>query len=171
MSNIPEILNDFNVYKDGNKLIGIAAEVTLPDFEAMTETISGAGILGEYEVTNPGHFNAMEIEIPFRVLYGDIFELIDTTRDVQLTLRGSVQITDAAGVKAFKGERVVLVGSAKQLTGGTMAAGKPMESSVTLSLTYIKIEVDGAEKIELNKRTGTFKINGSDKLGAIAALC
>jgi P2 family phage contractile tail tube protein len=171
MSNIPEILNDFNVYKDGNKLIGIAAEVTLPDFEAMTETISGAGILGEYEVPNPGHFGAMEIEVPFRVLYGDIFELLDTAQDTHLTLRGSIQTTDAGGTKAFKGVRVVLVGTAKKLTGGTMAAGKPMEASVALGLSYIKIEVDGAEKVELDKRSGTYKVNGSDKLGAIKALC
>ena len=53
IANIPEIINDFNVYKGGSKLIGVSDEVTLPDFEAMTETISGAGIAGEYETTNP----------------------------------------------------------------------------------------------------------------------
>ena len=171
MNNIPEILNDFNVYKDGNALIGTTAEVSLPDFEAMTETISGAGILGEYEVANPGHFGAMEIEIPFRILYGDIFELLDSTKAMNLTLRGSLQITDGSGSKAFKGMRVVLVGSAKQMTGGTVSAGKPMEASVTLSLTYIKIEVDGADKVELDKLNGTYKINGSDVLSPIKALC
>ena len=47
IANIPEIINDFNVYKSGSKLIGVSDEVTLPDFEARTETISGGGIAGE----------------------------------------------------------------------------------------------------------------------------
>ena len=97
IANIPEIINDFNVYKGGSKLIGVSDEVTLPDFEAMTETISGAGIAGEYETTNPGHFSSIEMEVPFRVLYGDIFQMLDTTKIIDLTMRGSVQVTDGTG--------------------------------------------------------------------------
>ena len=40
MYNIPSKINSFNVYKDGTKLVGISDEVTLPDFEALTETRS-----------------------------------------------------------------------------------------------------------------------------------
>lgn len=169
--NIPEILNDFNVYKDGNVLIGTAAEVTIPDFESMTETISGAGIIGEYDVVNPGHFGAMEVEVPFRILYGDIFQLLDPTQPINLTLRGSLQITEGNGTKTFKGMRVILVGTSKQLTGGTASAGKPMDAAVTLSITYIKIEIDGSDKVELDKPNGIYKVNGVDVLSPIKALC
>lgn len=113
MENIPEIINGFNAYNGGDKLIGVSAEVTLPDLEAMTETISGAGILGEYEATNPGHYGAIEIEVPFRVLYGDIFELVNTAGSVNLTLRGSIQTSDGSGNKKFVGMRVVVVGTPK----------------------------------------------------------
>ena len=44
--NIPSKINSYNVYNDAERLIGVGDEVTLPDFEAMAETISGAGILG-----------------------------------------------------------------------------------------------------------------------------
>lgn len=47
--NIPSKINSFNVYKDGTKLVGISDEVTLPDFESLTETLSGPGILGEVD--------------------------------------------------------------------------------------------------------------------------
>jgi phage tail tube protein FII len=40
---IPELLNHYNVYNDAQKLIGISGDVELPDFEAITETIEGAG--------------------------------------------------------------------------------------------------------------------------------
>ena len=63
---IPEKINAYNVYKGGKKLIGISDEVTLPDFEAMTETISGAGVLGEIDSPAIGLFGSQEMEIPFR---------------------------------------------------------------------------------------------------------
>ena len=39
--NIPSKINSYNVYNDAERLIGVGDEVTLPDFEAMAETISG----------------------------------------------------------------------------------------------------------------------------------
>lgn len=52
MSNpIPERVVNYNVYDDTEKLVGISGEIALPNFEAMTETISGAGIAGEYELS------------------------------------------------------------------------------------------------------------------------
>lgn len=50
---IPEAIHDFNMYLTGNKLGGITGEVEMPPFESMTSTVSGAGILGEYEAPTP----------------------------------------------------------------------------------------------------------------------
>ena len=44
--NIPTKINNYNVYNEGEKLLGVGDELTLPDFEATSETVSGAGILG-----------------------------------------------------------------------------------------------------------------------------
>lgn len=46
---IPTVLNNFNSYGAGHKYVGVSNEVTLPNFESMTETIDGAGIAGEIE--------------------------------------------------------------------------------------------------------------------------
>ena len=51
--NIPTKIAKYEVYKDGTKLIGRGEEMTLPSFETPTNTVSGAGILGEY---HPGLF-------------------------------------------------------------------------------------------------------------------
>lgn len=169
MNAIPEIINNYNVYKDGTKLIGISAEVTIPDFEAVTETISGAGILGEYDAVNAGQFSAQEIEIPFRVLYGDIFELFGG-QTANITLRCAEQISDGSGQKTPVGVRIILQGAPKKLTGGTLTAGKPTNSAVTLALTYIKIEVDGSTAVELDKLNGIYVVNGVDMLSAINSL-
>lgn len=169
MNEIPEIINNFNVYKDGNQLIGVAGEITLPDFEAVTESISGAGILGEFEAINPGQFGAQEFEIPFRLCYGDIYQLLGN-QPVTLTLRGAMQIANGSGETDFKGIRVIVQGAAKKFTGGTVSAGKPTSSSVTLALTYIKVEVDGKTEIELDKLNSRYVVNDNDVLTPIREL-
>ena len=46
---IPGVINNFNLYNNGTALVGLTGEISLPDFEGMTETLSGPGILGEIE--------------------------------------------------------------------------------------------------------------------------
>ena len=80
---IPEAIHDFNMYLTGNKLGGITGEVEMPPFESMTSTVSGAGILGEYEAPTPGHFGSMEQEIPFRCINRDYFNMVDPTQPLE----------------------------------------------------------------------------------------
>ena len=75
---IPELLNHYNVYNDASKLVGVSGDVELPDFEAITETIEGAGVLGEIEAAATGQFSSMTIKIPFSVLYEDMFTLVNS---------------------------------------------------------------------------------------------
>lgn len=53
---IPGVINNFNLYNDGTVLVGLTGEISLPDFEGMTETLSGPGILGEIEEVIIGQF-------------------------------------------------------------------------------------------------------------------
>ena len=43
---IPERLINFNIYKDGIRGVLGVADVELPSLEAMTDTLTGAGIAG-----------------------------------------------------------------------------------------------------------------------------
>jgi P2 family phage contractile tail tube protein len=170
MDGIPSKINMFNMYRDGNKLVGISGEVALPDFEAMTETLSGPGILGEIDDPTIGHFGGMEMEIPYRVLDEEMFEIMDPTKAVNLTLRGSIQVTGNSGV-TYKGMRVVVRGKPKSATSGTVKQGGAMSSAVKIELTYILIEIDGKAMIELDKLNSVYKIGGVDILEKARALC
>lgn len=171
ISGIPEVIHDFNMYLSGNKLAGITGEVSLPDLEAMTETISGAGILGEYETPVAGRYGSMEQEIPFRVINTDYFKMISPTTPVELTLRGAVQYNvKSTGAADYMGMRVVFRGRCKKIGLGTVKQGGAMDSSITLELTYILIEMDGAKKVELDKLNSVFKVNNVDLLAKIRKL-
>lgn len=168
IAGIPEVIHDFNLYNSGNVMSGHTGEVKLPDFEAMTETISGAGILGEYEAPIPGHFGSMEQEIPFNCINEDYFRMVDPTESMELTLRGAIQYTVKATQQTdYMGMRVVLRGKPKKLTIGTVKQRGKMDSLVVLELTYIMIEMDGKKRVELDKINGTYKINGVDVLSKV----
>lgn len=172
MNNIPEKINAFNVYNSGTMLVGLSDEVTLPDFEAITETLSGPGILGELESIALGQFSSMELEVPFRQIDEPMFELVDQSTAVDLTLRGSIQFTvGSTGATDFKQMRVVVRGKNKNITGGKAKQGAGTGSAVKLEISYILIEIDNKPKIELDKLNFVYKVNGKDLLAKVRKMC
>lgn len=171
MTGIPSKINMFNIYRDGSTLAGVSGEVTIPDFEAISETISGPGILGEVDDPTIGHFGSQEMEIPFRTFVEDEFSMMSPGTDVNLTLRGSIQVTTRGGSVDYVGMRVVVRGKCKALTGGTVKQGAAMNSSIRLELTYIRIDIDSSPMVELDKLNCIYKINGEDILSKARSLC
>lgn len=168
---IPEMINNCNCY-DGNsdKLIGVTGEVTLPEIEFLTETLSGLGTLGEIDVVAVGHTSALEQEVPFTNLYDDIFKLMKPTDGVHLVIRESLQVKDSStGRTQFVPLRIVMKGSFKKFTLGNAKKGGLGEPSVTFGITYILIEINKKSKLELDKYNNVFKINGKNMLADIKA--
>lgn len=140
---LPEVLNHYNVYKKGNKLFGISGELELGELEAITDTIEGAGVIGEIEDPVTGQFSSIKIKIPFSVLYDDYFSLLDTTNPPELTLRASMQCMDpATGVTGYYPVKIVVRGKATNSNLGKMVKGKKGEPEVELELLYIKIAIN-----------------------------
>jgi len=172
MPNVPDKINMYNVYKtDGNKLLGLSGEITLPDLEAITSEIEGAGLLGPIETAAVGQFAAMQMEIPFRTILEDLTDMMDPTKTVGLTLRGSQQELDGVGDIKFVGIRVVIRGQFLGLTGGTLKQGEGTGSKIKLGLTYYLLEYDGKPFNELDKLNGVYRVNGKDVLAEARALC
>lgn len=169
---ISEVLNNFNVYRDGKKLIGCTSEFTLPDIETTTETINAIGLLGEVEVPAIGQFSNMEMDIPFLNLADDIYTFFTVGYGFNLTLRGAMQVINPAnGARSFVPIRIVLKGTVKKITGGTFKPGAPCNSAVSVTVNYILIEYDNQKKLEIDKYNGVFKVNGKDMLSDVAKMC
>lgn len=164
---IPEKVSQFNMYEDGKKLVGLSGEITLPSLESLTETISGAGIAGEYETTSIGQFGSLSMEIPINRLYDKNFSLMSPGQK-HLVLRASVSAYDSSiGTSVEEGLKVTIRGNPKGLDLGKIAVGKPTESKNTLEIMYIKIELGGKVLLELDKINFIFILNGVDVLAQI----
>lgn len=163
---IPEVLNHYNVYDDSaNKLIGISGEIELGDLEAITDTIEGAGVLGEIEDPVTGQFSSTKIKIPFSVLYEDLFSLMNTTKPPQLTLRASMQCMDpTTGETGYYPVKIVVRGKASKTGLGKVTKGKKGEPEIELEILYIKIMINNKTTLELDKLNFKFVLNGTDML-------
>lgn len=165
-------INLYNCYQDGHKMVGLTDEVTLPDFDALTETLSGAGILGEIDEPTLGHFGASEIEIPFLMVDNQMFEMMDMSNSINLTLRISNQAIEQANFKTdFMPSRVVIKGKKKGFTMGSAKQGSAMKPSVKVEILYILIEVNGKKKFELDKLNVVYKVNDKDLLQKARSQC
>lgn len=161
---IPEKVTNYNVYDEGEKLVGIAAEVKLPNLEAMTETISGAGIAGEYESTVPGHFGSITMELTFHTIINKSFNLMNPNGNL-VTLRASQQSYDVAGGQILhRGLKITVKTLPKAVDIGKLAVGKMTETKNTLEIVYIKIEENGSTLLELDKLNFIYVLNGVDIL-------
>ena len=167
MYQIPEKINLFNAYTQGTKLIGISDEVTLPNFEAMTEPLSGAGIIGEIDSPAVGHFGSMELQVPFRTLWTTMFELQKALSNSELTLRGGIQCLTDTGDVTFAQLRIVVRGRSKNTELGKLKQTEGTESSVTLELTYIMVEINGVVEVELDKLNAIYKLHGEDIMAKV----
>lgn len=168
---IPEKINGFNIYNYGKKLIGLSDEITLPEIAQKVTTLSGPGILGDFESPTKGAFEKMEMDIPFRTLYDDEFDLLETMDNVDLTLRGSIQHSDGQGGVDERGMRIVVRGRNKNYAAGKVKISEGTGSSIKVSVAYIKIEMDGKDRLEIDIFNSIFRVNGKDMLAKTRALC
>lgn len=166
---IPEKINEYNVYLDGNKMIGVAATSTLPEVNMQTSTVSGMGVNGEIDSPTLGQFESMEQEIQFNTLYSSAVDLLNPLKAVNLTFRAAQQVSDKAtgGGYAFKSLRIVEMGRVKKVKLGKVEKNNSMEASVTLELTYILVEVDGVTILEIDKLNQVYSVNGVDMLADV----
>lgn len=168
MAFIPEVLNHFNIYNSGQRLIGDNGTVDLPEFTAITDTVTGSGILGEIEEPVTGMFESMTMKLTWNVLSEEYFSLQNNGRALQLTLRCSVQGTDQEGrFVDYQGLKIVVEGKAKSFTLGTIEQGKKMEAETEIEITYIKVSSDTTTFVELDKLNFRYVVNGEDLLAKI----
>lgn len=163
-NDIPELINAFNVYDiNGKKQIGISGPVKMPDFEQITETISGPGIAGEIAVGAIGHFTSQQISIPFRTLVG-IKDNIKPYTESGLTLRGAFQKKDSTGKTKIVPMRVVVKGSVNKFTTGEVKQAGVLDINLEYEIIYIKIELEDSPVVELDKLNFKYVVDGEDLL-------
>lgn len=166
MPEIPEKLINFSVYKDGKDWLGLAS-VDLPSIDAMTETVSGAGIAGEVDSPTLGHFGSMTMTLNWRTLSRPGANLFEQKAH-SLTIRGAQQVYDSQNGE-YRSVGVAVTVRATPKTGalGSLAPNTATNSTNEMEITYIKIDIDGKTVLEIDKFNFKCVINGVDTLAEV----
>ncbi|MCB2186942.1 MAG: phage major tail tube protein [Deltaproteobacteria bacterium] len=163
---VPEKLINFRVYNEGEDLIGVA-DVELPELEAMTETVKGAGIAGEVDSPVLGHYQALTLKLTWRVTTANAAKLA-APKAHQLDCRGSMQYYDAgSGEYQPKPVQCVMKAIPKKAGLGKLEPGALMDTGMEFEVVYLKLSIEGNEIVEIDKLNYICKIDGTDYLAAV----
>ncbi len=166
MNKIPEKVNNFKAYYEGNELLG-TVDVELPKLEAMTETIQGAGVAGEIDSPTLGHFKAFQIKLKFRIVTKFLFKLSEQ-RAHDINIKGALQNFDPGkGEYSIEPFDIIIRGVPKNIDLGTMQVGKPLDSPLEFELSYMKLVLSGKTMTEIDKFNFISNINGKDALADV----
>jgi P2 family phage contractile tail tube protein len=161
---VPELLNDFRVYREGqDNCIGIAT-VDLPAMNGMTQSINGVGVGGEIDAPVLGHYQSMETKMNWRIPAKEALAVAtgDTTA---LEFRGALQNYDSgAGATVVNAIKCVIRGRVKSVELGKAEVGNTTDSAVTVETTYLKIEMDGEVIREIDKYAAIDSVEGNDRM-------
>ena len=167
MSNvIPEKSINFKVYLNGEDLLGVA-EGTIPPLESMTSEVKGAGVAGVVESPVIGHFNSTNFSLTWRTTTSDFMKLFNhSTNDLELF--AALQQYDA-GLGEYKVAQlhVYIKAITKTRTSGNLTVGELMDTQMEFEVPYMKIELDGKERIELDKYNYIYRVDGVDQLAEV----
>ena len=162
MDKIPSQVVDFRAYNGNNRLFGNGAEVTLPTITSRTTEVDlPSGTMGTEN---------LELEVPFVLFDREAASVVSLTRVTTIVLRGSAQrVNTDSHDFMYEGLKVTAKGFAKEIELGTLKRSDKMDSKITLTLSYIKVEdSNGNVFLEIDKLNGTFRINGEDVRAGIA---
>ena len=167
---VPEKINEYNAYLNGEKMVGVVPDVDLPEIGMKASDVEGAGMLGVLDSPTIGQFESMEQEVKFNVLYSSAINMLNPLTAVNLTFRAAQQVYDKTGGYAFKGLRIVEQGRVKKFKPGKLKRAEGMEAPVTVERTYLRGEGDGTVMLESDKLNQQYIGNGQDRLAGISAL-
>jgi len=157
---IPQGLTGYSVYR-GAQYLGVS-EVTLPNMTALTQTVSGAGILGEIETPTKGEFGSLTVSLTWRVVEPAAIVLLEP-RTHALDFRGNSQVYDKlTGEHRDEAIKISVRGTPKGLDLGRMGANTTTDTANELEITYIKIMVAGRTVLEHDKYNYIHIVNGTD---------
>ena len=133
-----------------------------PDLSNMTETITGAGIMGEVDLPTLGQLAAMSYEITFKrsnknavVFFGQKTQHFET--------RWATDVLDASNAKiGISACKEIVKAIPKSLGLGSLESNSANETTVAMEVIYYKFIQDGETLIEIDKLNNVFIIDGWD---------
>lgn len=155
--------DNYEAYDTGQRLLGITT-VDLPDFNFLTDEVSGPGVMGNLALPAIAHTESLELSLNWRTINEDLtYLLIPHAHDFSLR-SGQHNYDVANGITQSQPIRIDFRGLTKGMPLGKLEKAAETESKTTFELIVLAIYVDNAQKLYYDKLNYIFKIDGADYL-------
>lgn len=170
---MPKIGNkviNYSVYvrKEGRPYkVGDTTEIQLPSIEMLTDSIKGAGIVGEVDLPVYYQPGSMTLGVSIRVPGEDIGLLMEAN---DIEVRWVTDVFDTTNTKTkINAHKAFVKCVNKKIEEGKVTMGEASDGSFEYEVFAYKRIINGKEIINIDKFNGIFAVNGKNLLQDVQA--
>lgn len=150
-----------------DKYIANTTDVSLPDIEPMTDTIKGAGIMGEIDWPSLCQIGSMTFGFGARSISRDAAKL-NAPEAQRMTVRWVTETVNTSKMQSeMLSHKAIVVGIPKKTSRGKVEKGNAMDTSYEFEVIYYREFVDGRETIYVDKFNNIYRVDGVNYAEAI----
>lgn len=161
MLSIPNQVNNYSIWYNGNRFIGMA-DCTLPNLANMTDELKGAGLGGTINFPVAAHYNDWSLTMNFHCITAEGIQLMRQD-GMQIEARAGMQYLDAGAHKLYIGAwKFVMAILPRGFDLGHLDVGAKETNAIEVGVTYIKATLDGQDMFEKDKVNLIDRVLGVD---------
>ncbi|WP_085445790.1 phage major tail tube protein [Escherichia coli] len=163
---LPAKLKNFNIFIDGESMIGVAQEVTLPKLTQKMVAYRGGGMLASVDIVLGLDDGALDMDITVGGLMPALLKklAVSTADGMQLRFQGAYQDDTDGGYRACM---IQTRGRFTEVDWGNAKVGEDSSHKYTLKNTYVRISVDETVLYEVDALNMKWVVGGEDKSAAL----
>lgn len=161
--NSVNVINNANIYMNGNNLVAQGAKVKLPEIEVTMEEVQTLGAIGKIKL--PTGIGELTGEITWNSFYVDVFKTCYSPfENVQLMIRANNQKFDAQGRKQESPLSTLLNVTFTKNPLGEFEPQKNAQFTSTMHVHSVMQMEDGIETLFFDSFSNQFRVGGKDQL-------
>lgn len=157
-----------NVYIGNKSMLGRAQEIQIPQLKMVMSDHIALGMIGKTQY--PSGIDKLEGKIIWNAFYDDVWESFSNPyKAIKLMIRSSLETYEGGDRVAQKAYVCYVTCQSTGLPFGNFKQNDNVEMENDISITYLKVEVDGVLKVEYDAAANIFNSNGTDLLAEYRA--
>ncbi len=146
-----------------------STDIQLPEVEQLTDSMKGAGIMGEIDMPIMGQIGSMTCTINLRAGGAEASVLMRTGL-IKIEVVWLNELMDSTqGTTRIQQNKVFMTALNKKHSAGKIEIGAAMDGSAELEVLVFRQIVDGKETLHVDKLNFKYVVNGVDYMSAIRA--
>lgn len=146
-----------------------STDLQLPSFEKLTDTIKGAGIMGEVDMPSFGQIGSLTFTINHRA-DNPMYAILSRPGEIKFEVVWLVDVFDSNGNKiGLQQNKVFMTGASKKYDPGKLETNASADGSSEFEIFNYRKVVDGVEVLLIDKFNYKYVVNGVDIYASLRA--